>query len=162
MFRLPSVWCLFFVGTIGLLEGQAAGAEPELQVWWTDYGSAYRLAEKEEKPLLVLFEATDARGQSLQVASTLEQSPSSSLLKPYVLCRIDVSTESGRDLARKFKAPNFPSVVITDKQLNRVINRQHGPLSDLDWAVMLVSYRTGERQVHRPSQSVEQGTVCYT
>ena len=35
--------------------------------------------------------------------------------------------------------------MITDKRLNRVIYRRNGPLSDLDWAVMLGSYRTGER-----------------
>ncbi|MDG2408467.1 MAG: hypothetical protein P8M53_05595 [Pirellulales bacterium] len=162
MMRWQSVWCLFFVGMMTLLSDRCAGEPPGLQVWWTDYGSAYRLAEKEEKPLLVVFEAFDFPGPALQASLELKQSPSSSLLSPYILCRIDTSTKSGRDLARQFAAPGLPSVVITDKRLKRVIYRRPGPLSDLDWAVMLVSYRTGESLADRTSQPSEQRTVCYT
>ena len=162
MVRLQSVWFLFLLGVISLLGGRVSGETQGVKVWWTDYGSAYRLAEKERKPLLVVFEKSDALGQPPQTVRDLNQNPASSLLNPYVLCRIDVSTEIGRDLARQFAAPGVPSVVITDKRLNRVIYRRHGPLSNLDWAVMLVSYRTGERPADRSPQPAEQRTVCYT
>ena len=144
------------------LVGQSNGDGPNLKVWWNDYGSAYRLAEKEHKPLLILFEEVKATGRVSRDFSRLQQSSASSLLSPYILCRIDTSSPSGRDLAQRFAAPGFPSVVITDKRLNRVIYRRHGPLSDLDWAVMLVSYRTGERLPERSSQASDQRAVCYT
>ena len=151
-----------FTLALSLFSGRSEADESGLKVWWTDYGSAYRLAEKEKKPLLVVFEAVDGPARVLQGSSPWQQSPASSLLGPYILCRINISTPSGRELARKFAAPGFPSVVITDKRLNRVIYRRHGPLSDLDWAVMLVSYRTGERLPAVSPQPSDQRTVCYT
>ena len=160
--RRNRLLALMFTFSVSLLTSRSDGVEPGLKVWWNDYGSAYRLAKKEQKPLLVLFEAVDGPDRVLQGSSQWQQSPASSLLTPYILCRIDTSSPSGRDLARKFAAPGFPSVVITDKRLNRVIFRRHGPLSDLDWAVMLVSYRTGERLAERSAQPADQRTVCYT
>ena len=155
--------CGFIFAVIfSLFSGQSIADESGLKVWWTDYGSAYRLAEKEQKPLLVVFDTVDGPERMLQGSSPWQQSHASSLLSPYILCRINISTPSGRELARKFAAPGFPSVVITDKRLNRVIYRRHGPLSDLDWAVMLVSYRTGERLPELSSQPSDQRTVCYT
>ena len=52
MVRLQSVWFLFLLGMISLLGGRVSGETQGVKVWWTDYGSAYRLAEKERKPLL--------------------------------------------------------------------------------------------------------------
>ena len=158
--------CGFIFGVIlSIFSGQSTADESGLRVWWMDYGSAYRLAEKEQKPLLVVFDSVDGPERMLKRSSPWQlsnASSASSLFGPYILCRIDISTPSGRELARKFAVPGFPSVVITDKRLNRVIYRRHGPLSDLDWAVMLVSYRTGERLPELSSQPSDQRTVCYT
>ena len=151
-----------FILVLSIFSGQSVADESGLKVWWTDYGSAYRLAEKEQKPLLVVFDTVDGSERMLKGESPWQRSNASSLLGPYILCRINISTPSGRELARKFAVPGFPSVVITDKRLNRVIYRRHGPLSDLDWAVMLVSYRTGERLPELSSQPSDQRTVCYT
>ncbi len=160
--RRKRLLVLIFTFSVSLLTGQSDGVEPDFKVWWNDYGSAYRLAKKEQKPLLVLFEAVDGSDRMLHGSSRWTQSPASSLLSPYILCQIDTTSPSGRELAQRFAAPGFPSVVITDKRLNRVIYRRHGPLSDLDWAVMLVSYRTGERLAERSAQPSDQRTVCYT
>ena len=83
-----------------LFSGRSDADESSLKVWWTDYGSAYRLAEKEKKPLLVVFEAVDGPARVLQGSSPWQQSPASSLLGPYILCRINISTPAGRELAR--------------------------------------------------------------
>ena len=165
MVRLHAACLLLLAIPSGMAFAEAA----DLKFWWSDYGSAYRLAQKEGKPLLVVFENSGLRGQPSQHIHIKSQNSDAKLLTAYVLCRIDASSEEGRELARQFAAPGFPSVVITDKRLDRVIYRRHGPLSTLDWSTMLVSYRSGERLPKKearvptePQKPAPAAKVCYT
>ncbi|HJN67761.1 MAG TPA: hypothetical protein QF761_16255, partial [Pirellulales bacterium] len=75
---------------------------------------------------------------------------------------IDVTSESGREIARLFGATQFPYTVITDKHLNRIIFRKAGNISDLDWVTTLISYREGTRPKVDLSTFRSTPTVCYT
>ena len=153
--RFVAVW-----GVLTAMSGVTFAETFDQKVWWTDYGAAYRLAEKEGKPLLVVFEKADLQDPQFLAAVGLDSV--SSLLEHYILCRIDGTTKEGRDLAQKFHTPGLPSLVITDKQLRRVAYRRQGPLSDVDWAVMLVSYRADEPPAERPQESKSRRAGCYT
>ena len=160
MGNLQNARVVALLGMLSMVPAVSLAETPGSKVCRTDYGVAYRLAEKEGKPLLVVFEKEDA--QNLQFSADAGLDSVSSLLKHYVLCRINGSTEEGRDLAQKFNAPGLPSLVITDKRLRRVVYRRQGSLSDVDWAVMLVSHRTDEQPTEPPQESKSRRAICYT
>ncbi len=130
--------------------------------WLSDYAEAYRTSQIEAKPLLVVFEKPFEQFSQFQQVSDLSLRERSSLLGPYTLCRIDVTSESGREIARLFGATQFPYTVITDKHLNRIIFRKAGNISDLDWVTMLISHREGTRPKVDLSTFRSTPTVCYT
>ena len=134
--------------------------QPSAQHWVTDYGTAYRQAEKEGKPLLVVFERPGSKSSLLRGVEAV-----SGLWKHYVLCRVDGTTEMGRDLAQKFRTPEIPSLVITDDHLRRVTYRQRGPLSGVNWEAVLVSAPTDKESSEEsgtPRELKPRGTICYT
>jgi len=134
--------------------------QPSAQHWVIDYGTAYRQAEKEGKPLLVVFERPGSKSSLLRGVEAV-----SGLGKHYVLCRVDGTTEMGRDLAQKFRTPEIPSLVITDDHLRRVTYRQRGPLSEVNWEAVLVSAPTDKESSEKseaPRESKPRGTICYT
>ncbi len=137
--------------------------QPGEQHWVTDYGTAYRQAEKLSKPLLVVFERPGSKSSLLRGVEAV-----SGLGEHYVLCRVDGTAETGRDLAQKFRTPEIPSLVITDDHLRRVTYRQRGPLSGVNWEVVLVSAPTDKESSEESEESGEPGkskprrTVCYT
>ncbi len=130
--------------------------------WLDDYAEAYRTSQIEAKPLLVVFEKPLERSSQFQQVSDLSRREKSSLLSPYTLCRIDVTSESGQEIANLFGATQFPYTVITDKHLKRILFRKAGNISDLDWATMLISYREGTRPKVELSTFRSTPTVCYT
>ena len=80
--RFVAVW-----GVLTALSGVTFAETFDQKVWWTDYWAAYRLAEKEGKPLLVVFEKADLQDPQFLAAVGLDSV--SSLLEHYILCRID-------------------------------------------------------------------------
>ncbi|MEK6249043.1 MAG: thioredoxin family protein, partial [Planctomycetales bacterium] len=119
--------------------------ESQAADWSSDYGIAYRTAQLEKKPLLIVLEkSSEPRARIRQVSTSLVQRDSA-LLSAYKLCRIDVTTEEGSQIAELFGATEFPQIAITDKQVDQIIFRKTGTFSDLEWASMLVSYKKGKR-----------------
>jgi len=145
------------LGCLSFCAAQAS-ADP----WLGDYAEAYRISQIDGKPLLMLFEKPFERSSQFQQVSDLSQPVRSSLLSPYTLCRIDVTSESGREIAGLFGVTRFPYIAITDKHLKRVIFRRAGNISDLDWATMLISYREGTQPKVDVSTFRSTPTVCYT
>lgn len=157
------------VGFLALTSSTATGAD-----WIADYGVAFRAAREQRKPLLVVLERpTEARFRIEQVSASAGNEDSA-LLRPYTLCRIDVTTKHGKKMAELFRVNEFPQIAITDNQVDQVIFRRQGKISDLDWATMLVSYRKGTRPVIEPlpasvsspfrssSRVRPSSNVCYT
>jgi hypothetical protein len=159
--RQAASHCTLFACCLSLFVAQAPAAE-----WLGDYASAYWTAQREGKPLLVVFEKPSASSSRLQQISDSSRLTESILLSPYTLCRISVTTEQGRKIAALFGATRFPYVVITDKQQYQIIHRKAGKVSDLDWATMLISHREGSRpKVNLSSLNTAPNTapgVCYT
>jgi hypothetical protein len=155
--RKTTAYFYLFCCFVGFLAATAAAAEP----WLENYAVAYRTAQQEGKPLLLVLEKPVDLQHQLRQVSDFSRPVDSSLLGPYTLCRIDVTTEEGQWLAKMFGATRFPYVVITDKRAARILYRKAGKVSDQDWAVMLISYREGKRPVvHLPAS--RSSRICYT
>ena len=160
MLSLPVKRLMVLLAVLCALQTGLFAEQPSPQHWITDYGTAYHQAEKEGKSLLVVFERPGSKSSLLRGVEAV-----SGLGKHYVLCRVDGTTETGRDLAQKFRTPEIPSLVITDDHLRRVTYRQRGPLSGVNWEMVLVSAPTDKESSEEskaPRESKPRGTICYT
>ena len=119
------------------------GSQP---VWHYDYSKAYREAQTENKPLLVVFENSSDPQQRFQQVSATKTESSQQLLSNYVLCRLDVSTEYGQYWAERFRTTSVPYAVITDKAMGRIVFRKAGRFSGTDWETTLTTYKNGQVQ----------------
>ena len=130
--------------------------------WSSDYGTAYAAAQKAGKPLLVVFEKpAEPLFRIEQVSVSASDSPSA-LLKPYELCRIDVTTPAGQKTAKAFGATQYPYVAITDKRVDQIVYRRSGKVSDLDWDAMLVKYADGSKPRIQFESILSTGSICRT
>ncbi len=96
----------------------AAGSPSE----FSDYGKALEAARRQEKLLVVvLYQGSQARAIPVgQSASLLRQH--------FVVCRIDVETPSGAQLAKAFRRSRFPHVAVIDAREMVILQRHAGPL----------------------------------
>lgn len=121
-------------------------ANAEQLKWHDNYGTALNVAKEQAKPLLVILEnPNDDARRVTQVAFRSEET-SAELLRPYVLCRVDVTTEYGQRVARAFNADEVPHVSIIDKTGQVQIFKQSGPFTTEQWQATLTAHRAGNRK----------------
>jgi hypothetical protein len=131
-------------------------ANPQDPNWMADYGQALQTAREVRKPLLVVLDKTPH--EHLRPVSHRTVAP---LLKPYVLCRIDISTPYGQKVANAFRATSFPHTAVIDNTGATVLARRQGPLTESAWTTLLTTYQAGRRPLAAPSlMSVPQ--QCFT
>lgn len=129
-------------GVCAVLSGLLLSASPvEAAKWLDQYGAALQQTQAEAVPLLVVLEMPTTR---LQQVSLVTDSAEDALLKPYKLCKIDVSTEYGAKVAAAFAVQSFPHTVIIDKTASKQIYRKTGQFSKDEWTATLLKYQTGE------------------
>lgn len=150
----------YAVGMLFALANSAAAVE-----WTGDYSKALKSAARTGRPLLIVFERPSTAESRITPFSGKSNSTSSVLLEGFELCRIDVATKSGRQIAEAFRATAFPYVAVTDRYARRIVYRKVGQFSDRDWVVMLARY--GE-PLRRPTAYVPNrptsgfGRRCFT
>jgi hypothetical protein len=83
------------------------------------------------------------------------------LLKPYLLCRVDVSTPYGKQVAASFKTETFPHVAVIDKTAAYILYRKSGQVTSAEWAGTLVRYQSGSRITYT-SAAQRQPVICRT
>lgn len=134
-----------FVVSVALL---SMGGAPEnaKKDWMPRYGEALAAAKLAQQPLVVVLEDASNPGRQLSQVQESDESQKQ-LLKPYVLCRVDVSTPYGKQVASAFKATSFPHTAVIDKTAKYIIYRKRGQFTANEWAHTLVKYRTGTRAV---------------
>jgi hypothetical protein len=116
--------------------------------WSQDYGDCLRRAAAEGRPLLVMLERSEGPVRPASAAETVDDP---TLLAGYVLCRVDVSTRYGAELARSFHASEFPFTAIIDRTGHRQIYRRSGQIPAGEWKTVLAAHRQGVA----PSRSAE-------
>ncbi len=127
------------------------GAAPEPAAdtaitWENDYGKALAETRLNELPLLVVLDSPGNRQGVVKTVSMGQGSnvpASEDLLKQYVRCHIDVSTEYGKRVASAFKATTLPHVAIIDKTGSKIISRTSGQLTQDQWQATLIRHKEG-------------------
>lgn len=132
---------------VSLLAAPSQSSAPNPK-WESDYGRALAKTKSNHKPLLIVLDnPRDVEDRVEAVRSVTEQSAgedASSLLSPYELCHVDVSTEYGQQVAQAFKAQTLPYMAIIDKTGRKIIYRHLGRISDDQWQAALVNHASGE------------------
>ena len=113
--------------------------------WQADYGKALAATRSDQRPLLVVLEDPADPNSSIEPKLLAAQGEQGELLKPYRLCRVDVSTEYGKKVAQAFGATKFPHTTIIDKTGKVVLFKKPGQIDDQQWQTALVKFEKGER-----------------
>lgn len=119
-------------------------ATPITVEWQADYGKALAATRADDRPLLIVLDAPKTAAGEKQLDTAGEQAK---LLAAYQLCRVDVSTEYGKRVAKVFKADKFPFTAIIDKTGSVVLTKKQGTLTDTEWVKTLSTYKLGVRAV---------------
>jgi hypothetical protein len=138
----------YFAAVMTVAASFAASTKVE---WQSDYGKALAATRSDQRPLLVVLD-DPADPKARLDAQLLDETK---LLKPFRVCRVDVSTDYGRKVAEAFHATQFPHTAIIDKTGAVVIYKKPGQISENEWSDALAKYKSGDR-----SAPVEQ-TVYY-
>jgi hypothetical protein len=136
-----------FLATATLAVGLLA-ATPEPPRWESDYGKALTATRAGNGPLLVVLDAPQSEDARIEPALLSENGVSGkefTLLRPYRLCHVDVTTKYGQKVAKAFGANRFPHVAIIDKTGSLVIYRRSGQLNATEWEQALTNHKNGER-----------------
>ncbi|MBW3597753.1 MAG: hypothetical protein KY475_10815 [Planctomycetes bacterium] len=133
-------------------------AAPQGPQWMDNYGQALQTARAARKPLLVVLDTAPPSDERVRSAAHRAADP---LLRPYVLCRIDVSTPYGKKMAAAFQAKSFPYTAVIDNTGSVILARRQGVLTEAAWNNLLITYQSGQRRsVSPPMISFPQ--QCFT
>jgi hypothetical protein len=127
--------------------------------WFSDYGAALEATKAARKPLLVVLDDPSNRRLRVEQVSRRDDRGAGDLLAKYTLCHVDVTTAYGREVARRFRAREFPSTAIIDREGRTVIFSKAGHFSDESWRATLSGYRDGRWPAAAPRS---QPVVCFT
>jgi len=136
-----------FLATATLAVGLLA-ATPESPRWESDYGKALSATRAGNSPLLVVLDEPKSQEARIEPALLSENGVKGkefTLLRPYQLCHVDVTTQYGQKVAKAFKANRFPHVAIIDKTGSLVIFKRSGKIDAAKWEQALTQHKNGER-----------------
>ena len=106
-----------------------ASAPADLK-WEADYGKALEQTRADDRPLLIVIDNPNADAEQAPESLVGKQEIEKSVLRKYDLCRVDVTTDYGKAVAKVFKAKTFPYVAIIDKTGSVILHSQSGPVSE--------------------------------
>ena len=141
-----SIW--MFVAAVAAPTAQADSAD----AWHANYSEAVAETKQENQPLLVVFDKPGDEAEQLD-PSLLSAESGAFPLDSYALCRIDATTDYGKQVAEGFKVKEFPHVAIIDKSGSIVLRRVSGDISQSEWKKVLKEHKDGAR-VSAPSHNV--------
>ena len=113
--------------------------------WNGNYGKALFVAKMDRKPLLIVLDRPSDEGNRVEQVAYKGNQLTNSLLRPYQLCHVDVTTEYGKSVARAFRTTSFPYTAIIDKTGSRIIYQKSCRFRSQDWVGALVKFRAGIR-----------------
>ena len=112
--------------------------------WRSNYGKALTAAKSAGRPLLVVLDIPGGvETRFTHARLDIDDDTETALLDLYELCRVDVSTEYGKKVAKAFGVTSFPHTVITDRAIKNIIFRKSGGFTDQEWVSTLLSYQNG-------------------
>lgn len=154
MKRFTGIGALALFAVIALGNARSVQAEG----WFADYHEAKTASVVAGTRLLVVLDDPTQPQHSVEQVSTMTSAVEAELLKPYTTCRIDVSTEKGKEMASKFRATEFPYTAVIDKAGKFIVYKNQGKYSNSEWVSMLLSYAKEEL----PTQAAASDANCFT
>lgn len=112
---------------------------PTASKWETDYGKALRAAQSTHRPLVVVLENPRDPVQSVGEEALTSSYGRPELLARFELCRVDVTTKTGKLVAEAFGAKQFPYTAVSDQSCKKIVQRHVGRPSPRKWIAMLAS-----------------------
>ena len=130
----------------------------------TDYGEALASARRAKRPLLIILDSPQSRERRIEVAEVSQDSTQAELLQHYQLCHVNVATEYGKQVARAFRAKQFPHTAIIDKTGSVILFKKSGRMDTEEWVTTLLAYRGGVRKSSflSPSHGSTRDENCFT
>lgn len=137
-------------GAAVLLLALGVGADTNLE-WNDNYGEVKRIAAQKKMPVVVVLEDPSKPSTSFS-EKELEADPEQvKLLRKFQLCRIDVTSNYGKNVAKSFKATRFPYTIMLDKSASYITLRRSEKMTPNQWATSLLANK--DKLIHR-SRSV--------
>ncbi len=132
------------------LAGLAAERLPAAEVAWSaDYQAARQMVRSERKPLAVFLGSGENGYEKVCRDGTLSKAAQQALQKHYVSVYVDMSTPSGKQLARDFGITKSAGLVISDRGGATQAFHHNGPLKKADLTRTLTRYADPKLVVRR-------------
>ena len=128
---------------IGLAPSTVAELKTPQQ--FQNYTAAYRAAQREKKPLLVILNPgreSDTVPVHLDEVRKTEQRRK--LLDRYVIVEIDASTPHGETIHKLFDNKSLPHVAVIDRDQKWQVFRSNRMLQGNDWTRILETFQNGD------------------
>ena len=139
-----------------VLFGFVEVTNPASTTWLEDYGTALQVARLTQRPLLVVLENPHDKNQRWGDVSDDERL--AGLLSKFELCRVDVTTDYGKQVAASYGATKFPYTAITDNRCRSVVFRGAGKASPEIWLQTLRAYSNHNSERLATTDAVENNT----
>jgi len=97
--------------------------------WTDDYGEALENARCARRPMVVVLENPEKVKQRAGSIFHVERE----LLTRFEICRVDVGSEYGKEVAKLYSPSELPYTVITDSECDRIVFRGVGERSVGEW-----------------------------
>ena len=107
--------------------------------WESDYGTALHAAQEEQRPLIVVLENPHDPAQAASKEALASGHGRPELLEKFELCRVDVTTKVGKQVAEAFGAEQFPYTAITDEKCRKIVHREVGRPAPGRWVAMVAA-----------------------
>jgi hypothetical protein len=137
-----------YVSIMAVALSAVFGAALDTPVWLTDYRSAQRVGKEGGRPLAVVMGLGEAGWEQLSKAGKLDEEVNRVLARNYVCLYIDMSQESGKELASKFEISQDLALVLSDRTGDLQAFRHEGELASPDLAQYLKRYADPDRVVY--------------
>ncbi|MFM9965954.1 MAG: hypothetical protein ACKV2Q_32635 [Planctomycetaceae bacterium] len=111
---------------------------------FTNYTEAYREAQREKKPLLVILNPPEET-VAVKVEDVRKTQQRRELLAKFVIVVIDTSTEHGETVNKLFNEKTLPHVSVIDRDQQWQVFRTSKKLQGEDWNRVLETFQNGEK-----------------
>ena len=135
-------------GAAVLLLVMGVGADTDLE-WNDNYGEAKRIAAQKKMPVVVLLEDPSNPATSFNEKELASDPQQVKLLQKYQLCRIDVTSNYGKSVAKSFKATRFPYTIMLDRSASFITLRRSDKMTPNQWASSLIANK--DKLIHKPA-----------
>ena len=128
---------------IGLAPSTVAELKTPQQ--FQNYTAAYRAAQREKKPLLVILNpGRESDTVPVHLDDVRKTDQRRKLLDRYVLVEIDASTPHGETIHKLFDNKSLPHVAVIDRDQKWQVFRSNRTLQGNDWTRILETFQNGD------------------